>query len=174
MLESHPHNTSHSIEDDSQKQAYSYALRLLARQDYSEHKIKSKLLQKGYSQATGQEVISRLVDQGLLNERAYATARVQALMKKGHPPTFIIQKLAQEKVVVSSDFIGQIFEEHGVTTSGQLCKLITKKIRPHDHDATQLTGKLRDKIIRYSLSKGHSLDDILKAIKSYNCATIND
>jgi regulatory protein len=146
------------VEESSQKSAYLYAIKLLAKRDYSVHKLTKKLKERGYDQEHIDESIQEVLDLGYLKEELYIEARIKGFMHKGLHPSFIIMKLREEALTVDEDTILQVFSEYPITINDQVQKLIIKKL-PRDGSYNELDyeskQKIKQRAFRYALSKGH-------------------
>lgn len=143
----------------STKKAYQAAIRLLTRKDYSKHKLKSKLIEKGYDEIIVDELIQELVEKKFLREDYYAEARIKGLMNKGYSAYFIKSKLEQEEVYVSTDAIFEIYNEYNYSEEQQIKELIRKKL-PRSANQTPLEFKDKVRILRFLSSKGHNVQNI--------------
>lgn len=160
------------VEESSNKSAYLYAIRLLAKRDYSIHKLTKKLKEREYDSDHVNEAIKEVVKLGYINEELYCEARVKTFMLKGLHPSFIQMKLYEEGLSVEEAMILQVFSEYSMTIHDQVQELLIKKL-PKDGSykgldyETQLKTKL--KAFRYASSKGHEeslIQDIFDQIIS--------
>ena len=147
--------------------AYQYSIRLLSLRDYSEHKMRQKLLDKNYDADEIDEVIQKLIDMNYLREEEYRRMRVKTLLVKGYGNAYIIKKLQQENLVVGNSLIDDLRRENDLQELNQVDYLIQKKLRgksiPSDWEEK---NKLKAKIIRFLASKGYSFDQIKDPIDS--------
>lgn len=155
-----------TTQEDGHKKAYLYSIRLLAKRDYSRHKLKQKLLDQDHSLDLIENLLDELVERKYLREDYYAEARIKWMMRKGYAPSYIIQKLQQENVIVTFDLINEIFLEYKYSTYSQLEYLIEKKTRSQNKE--QLVDfNFRKKLLRYFISKGHTLgqgNEVIEAL----------
>lgn len=144
---------------EENKKAYSYAIKLLTIKDYSRSKLEKKLLERSFDSSIVQNILDELVEKGFLREDLYAEARIKAFMFKRYSMHFIGQKMAQEGVKVGLEQIAEIFDEYKMTETQQMTELIHKKIGRIDLSSLDFESKekLKGKIIRHLLSKGHQL-----------------
>lgn len=148
---------------------YNYCIHLLARQDYSEFKLRQKLRSKKQNLPHEiDEAIQKIKDKGLLKEESYRRLFIRKWMMKGEAEDKIRKRGAMEKLTFGPDEFKVIEEELGFTDDDSIEKLIQKKLRskeiPSDFESKQ---KLKDKVLRFLISKGHSYDDSKKALNSY-------
>lgn len=155
-------------EASEEKKAFDYALRLLALRDYSVHKMKMKLKQRKFSAEDIDKAVERLQSYNYLREEEYTRIRIKQLLMKGYANSYIINKLTQEKLNISSEAIENMRKEQGFLAYDQIKYLIEKKLRgreiPYEFE---LKMKLKNKIMRFLISKGYHFDEINSALKSY-------
>lgn len=148
---------------------YNYSIHLLARQDYSEFKLRRKLRSKKDNLPHEvEEVLEALKAKGLLREEGYRRLFIRKWMMKGESEQKIRQRGAMEKLEFGPDEFQAIELELGFSDSESLEKLIQKKLRmkeiPSDYKEK---SKLRDKVLRFLISKGHSFEESRKALKNF-------
>ena len=148
---------------------YNYSIHLLARQDYSEFKLRRKLRSKKDNLPHEvEEVLAALKEKGLLKEEAYRRLFIRKWMMKGESEQKIRQRGGMEKLEFGPLEFEAVELELGFTDGESLEKLIHKKLRskeiPTDYKEK---SKLRDKVLRFLISKGHSYDDSRKALKEF-------
>src|SRR5690606_20476428 len=140
---------------------YNYSIHLLARQDYSEFKLRQKLRSKKDNLPHEiDEVITTLKSRGLLREESYRRLFIRKWMIKGESEDKIRQRGSMEKLQFDSQEFIDASRELGFTDEDSLEKLIHKKLRskdiPTDRGERQ---KLRDKVLRFLISKGHDFNE---------------
>lgn len=148
---------------------YNYSIHLLARQDYSEFKLRRKLRSKKDNLPHEvEEVLEALKGKGLLREESYRRLFIRKWMMKGEAEDKIRKRGAMEKLSFEEDEFRNVERELGFTDDDSIEKLISKKLRakdiPSDYESK---NKLRDKVLRFLISKGHSYDDCKKALTPY-------
>lgn len=154
------------IQKQTYKDTYYHAIKLLTRQDYSVHKIKSKLNEKKFPKQTIEEVIAELLEKKYLREDLYAGARVKGFMHKGYSISYICQKLSLENVQIEKSEIEDIFTEYDFSESSQIDYLIDKKARNVDLDKL-VDLNFKQKLLRFLLSKGHNYSQCEKQVSNY-------
>src|SRR5690606_28514099 len=83
---------------------YNYSIHLIARQDYSEYKLRQKLLSKpDNSREEVDEVITALKEKSLINEEAYKRLFIRKWMFKGESEDKIRMRGSQEKLSFTND-----------------------------------------------------------------------
>lgn len=150
------------------KEAYNYSIYLLSKRDYSNHKLTQKLKSRKYTKDTIEKVIQKVTDQGYLREEAYTTMRIKTLLYKGYANFFIKQKLAQEFLEVDDNRIDQLRAENHISKDESINYLIDKKLRYKEipKDKAEFF-KLKDKVIRFLISKGHDYQTAKQLLQEY-------
>jgi regulatory protein len=145
---------------------YNYSIHLLARRDYSEFKLKNKLRSKKDNLPHEiDEVIVKLKENGLLREENYRRLFIRKWMLKGESEEKIRRRGYLEKLDFNVEEFRHIEKELGFDDSDSIEKLIEKKIRSKEIPKDPLEKfKLRDKILRYLISKGHRYEDSKKIL----------
>ena len=156
-------------EDGDTRRIYNYCIHLIARQDYSEYKLRKKLRSKPQNLPHKiEEALAKLKAKGLLREEGYRRLFIRKWMQKGEAEDKIRQRGAQEKLQFEDGEFEAIATELGFNDDESLEKLVQKKLRgktiPTDWKEKQ---KLRDKVIRFLLSKGHSFSEIRPVIEKH-------
>lgn len=155
---------------------YNYSIHLLARQDYSEFKLKQKLRSKKDNLPHEvDEVIVALKSRGLLKEENYRRLFIRKWMFKGEAEDKIRKRGSMEKLEFTSEEFRQVEEELGFTDQDSVEKLIAKKLRskeiPTDFAEKQ---KLKDKVMRFLISKGHDYSEAKTHLNKYLAAQSSD
>ncbi len=150
------------------QKAYNYAIRLLARRDYSTFKMRKKLIEQKFSPEEIDETIERLIDMNYLREAEYKRMRIKQLLVKGYANSYIIPKLVQEELYCSDEEIDELREEQSFSESEQIQKHIHKKLRykeiPDDFESKM---KLQNKVLNFLRSKGFSLEEARREYNNY-------
>lgn len=145
---------------------YNYSIHLLARQDYSEYKLKRKLLSKKDNLPHEvDEVLIALKAKGLIREENYRRLFIRKWMMKGESEDKIRKRGGMERLQFEADEFLQVESELGFNDEDSVEKLVAKKMRskeiPHNFLEKQ---KLQNKVLRFIISKGHSFADAKKAL----------
>lgn len=148
---------------------YNYSIHLLARQDYSEFKLRQKLRSKKDNLPHEiDEVIQALKSKGLLREENYRRLFIRKWMMKGESEDKIRSRGAMEKLQFDAEEFKAIQSELGVTEEDSIERLIAKKLRskviPSDFEEKM---NLKNKVLRFLISKGHSFDECKRALNKY-------
>lgn len=148
---------------------YNYSIHLLARQDYSEYKLRQKLRSKKDNlHHEIEEVIEKLKERRLLKEENYRRLFIRKWMIKGESEDKIRKRGHMEKLQFDDDEFEVCSKELGFSDEDSLEKLVAKKLRskeiPQD---TSEKLKLRDKVLRYLISKGHGFEESKRSLAKY-------
>lgn len=148
---------------------YNYSIHLIARQDYSEFKLRRKLMSKpNNTKEEVDEVILKLLEKKLINEEGYKRLFIRKWMFKGESESKIRMRGGMEKLEFSDEEFINVRQEMGVDDSESLENLIHKKLRSKEIPSEYLEKqKLKDKVLRFLISKGHSFNDAKKGIEAY-------
>lgn len=149
--------SKYKIKESSTKEAYNAILRLLAKRDYSFNKLTAKLKQKGFDASHIEEAIAMAQNKGYFREENYINAKIKTLMFKGNSTHSIKMALDFEGLKIEQEYIQEYFDEYRVDHDDQIKQLMRKKIPrtgiPEDREERY---KLKGKVIRFVMSKGHS------------------
>jgi SOS response regulatory protein OraA/RecX len=139
--------------------AYSRAIKLLSKQDYSEFKIRTKLQGLGFKEGD--------VDLAIENDERFQKNLIRKLIQKGHSPSFIRQKLECDGLFVKDDQILLIYDEEMITPKDQIKMLAEKKINklsiPKNSEVER--QKAIRKALAFILAKGHDFDETLSYLE---------
>jgi SOS response regulatory protein OraA/RecX len=148
---------------------YNYSIHLLARQDYSEFKLRRKLRSKKDNLPHEvEEVLTALKTKGLLREESYRRLFIRKWIIKGESEDKIRKRGAMEKLIFEEEDFANAARELGISDEDNIEKLVSKKLRSKDIPTNPKEKiKLRDKVLRFLISKGHSYDEARKSLDRY-------
>ena len=151
------------------RRIYNYCVHLIARQDYSEYKLRHKLRSKPQNLPHHiEEAIEKVKAKGLLREEAYRRLFIRKWMIKGEAEDKIRKRGAQEHLEFEDHEFEAAASELGISEEDSLEKLVAKKLRskviPKD---PKEKFKLRDKVLRFLVTKGHSFEESKRALSKY-------
>ena len=150
------------------KKGLDYAVRILSLRDYSIHKMKQKLKERGIEQIDSEKIIEQLLSWNYLREEEYTKQRIKQLILKGFANNLILQKLRQEHLTPLESDIDDIRCEQDLTSDSQLDYLIQKKLRGKDIPTEfEAKMKLKNKVTRFLISKGYQFSEINTALAGY-------
>lgn len=121
-------------------------LSLLALREHSRLELRTKLLQKGFSQEQVVSAIDRLVEEGALDERRYTEAFVHSRLRKSPEGRWIVARRLQEKGVprqITEDVLDSLFSNEKFV-DGLIRSAADKLSRRHD-DSERIVLELRKK-----------------------------
>ncbi len=157
-----------SKKESTYKKAFDYSIRILSLRDYSTHKMRQKLKEKGFEAEHSEQVIEKLLELNYLRDDEYARMRVKQLIIKGYANSYIIRKVNQEKLSITNEQIDLIRDEQNLGSDSQIRYLIEKKLRnkevPTDYENKM---KLKNKVISFLASKGYNYGQISSVIGEY-------
>lgn len=156
-------------EDSDVRRIYHYCVHLLARQDYSEFKLRQKLRSKPQNLPHQiDEAIELVKSEGLLREEAYRRLFIRKWMMKGESEDKIRKRGALEKLCFENHEFEACQHELGFSDENSIDKLVTKKLRGKAIPSTPAEKyKLRDKVLRFLISKGYSFEDSRQTLTKY-------
>jgi len=153
---------------DTCKKAYQYAIRILAKRDYSRHKLKTKIIDKEYPTGLAIEIVDLLHREKYLREDYYIEARIKGLLRKGMHPDFIKQKMKEEKCPINDSDIEPIMVDHELDEDKLLLDLMHKKARIMERlDQGKSDQQKREKILRFVATKGHSVSQARRVLDKH-------
>lgn len=161
--------TNTPVENADVKRIYNYCVHLIARQDYSEYKLRQKLRSKPQNLPHDiDEAIEKLKTKGLLREASYRRLFIRKWMIKGESADKIKKRGAMEKLSFEEEEFEEAARELGLNDEDNLERLIQKKLRSKEIPTNpEEKYKLRDKVLRFLISKGHSYDEAKKGLANY-------
>jgi len=155
-------------QESTNHKTFNYSIRLLAKKDYSIHKIKLKLASRNFNEEHINETVQRLIELKYLNEEEYTISRIKQFLEKGFTNDFIIQKMEQEFLYSTDENINTIREECGLSTTTQLSDLIKKRLyNKQILNDFEKDIKLKNKTISFLATKGYNLEEINSALSEY-------
>jgi regulatory protein len=111
--------------------AYNYALNLLAARPYATSALRRKLIQKQYSAADTDDVIRRLVDNGLLNDAKYAEQYARSkILSTGASKRRLQQDLFRKGIKgdMATDAIAAVLEQEEIDPAVVIERVAKKKL----------------------------------------------
>jgi regulatory protein len=156
-------------ETDQSKQLLSYAYYLLARQDYSEFKLKQKLKLKTDDHSLIDITIETIKSKGYLKEDYYRQSKIKMRLKQGKGKRLIKDELSHEMLTVDESHLNEAFLDLGVTQEEILTGMIEKKLRKVNKEELSFEEKykLKNKILAYLARNGHSFEESNRLLKKY-------
>jgi len=145
--------------------AYNYALSLLAARPYASIALRRKLIQKEYPAADTDDVIRRLLDNGLLNDAKFAEQYARSkMLSTGASKRRLTQDLYRKGIKgdVATEAIANVVEQDEIDPAVVIDRVARKKL-------AQLGALepvvLRRRLFGFLARRGYELDEI-KAVVS--------
>ena len=146
----------------SSNKAYLYLVKIISGRDYPESKLRQKLQEKKFQPEEIELAINEIKARGYLREDIYIEGRIRVFMEKGYSPSYIRHKLAEERLSVTDEEVEIVFNLHRLSPEVQIDRLIRKKLQ----GKIEFDYALKNKVLRFVLSKGHDFEDSKKIMKS--------
>ena len=140
--------------------AYNYALSLLAARPYASIALRRKLIQKEYPAADTDDVIRRLLDNGLLNDAKYAEQYARSkMLSTGASKRRLTQDLYRKgiKTEMATTAIANVIEQDEIDPAAVILRVARKK-RAQLGDLEPVV--LRRRLFAFLARRGYDLDDI--------------
>ena len=144
--------------------AYNYALNLLAARPYSSSALRRKLIQKEYPAADTDDVIRRLLDNGLLNDAKYAEQYARSkMLSTGASKRRLTQDLYRKGIKgdAATIAIDNVIEQDEIDPAAQIERVARKKLAQLG-DLEPIV--LRRRLFAFLARRGYDLDDIKSVV----------
>lgn len=149
--------------------AYSRAIKLLSKQDYSEYKIRAKLQALGLDEDQIDLAVNKVKKENFLNDERFQKNLIRKLIHKGYSPSFISKRLEQDGLSIQENQILTIYEEETITPKDQIKILAEKKLTksPIPLKSEVERQKIIKKLLTFILAKGHDFDETLSYLEDH-------
>jgi len=144
--------------------AYNYALNLLAARPYASRALHRKLIQKKYSAADADDVIRRLLDNGLLNDERFAEQYARSkMLSTGASKRRLTQDLYRKGIKgdVATSAIANVIDQDEIDPAAVIERVARKKL-------AQLgdlePAVLRRRLFAFLARRGYDLDEIKRIV----------
>jgi regulatory protein len=140
--------------------AYNCALNLLGARPYATSALRKKLIQKQYSAADADDVIRRLVDNGLLNDAKYAEQYARSrITTTGASKRRLQQDLYRKGIKgdLATTAISNVLEQEEIDPAVMIERVAKKKLAQLG-DLEPLV--LRRRLFAFLARRGYDLDEI--------------
>lgn len=145
------------------KLAKNYALNLLARREYSQSELKSKLIRFNLSELEINTLFDYLVDREFQSDQRFASSFIRASVSALRGRYKIAQELKIKGIEI--DIIEQAFLDEAIDFDCLCLNRIDKYLKNYD----QLNDrKVVEKLKRHLIYHGFSFDEINRALKAIN------
>ena len=146
--------------------AYNYALNLLAARPYATRTLHRKLIQKKYSAADADDVIRRLVDNGLLNDERFAEQYARSkMLSTGASKRRLTQDLYRKGIKgdVATAAIANVVEQDEIDPAAVIERVARKKLAQLGNLEPVV---LRRRLFAFLARRGYALDEIKRVVSS--------
>lgn len=156
---------SKNTEESSPERAWLYALRLLAARDYTVARLRDKLTQKLFSREHAEQILDKLVSEGLVNDRRYAERFAETALASGR---FYGPRLKMEMrrrgipEELLSEVIGQVLMEHDEAEDVSMA--LERRFPVFLFSSATDSEKRR--VLGFLQRKGFGFSAVMKAMKS--------
>ena len=148
-----------------EKQAIQLAVKLLSGQDYAQSDLINKLINKGYDHDLALKVITTLKDKNLFKEQAFLKSYIRRKSKKGFCFEIIQKDLEKKNIYLSRDQYEEIIADFNINPDLELLEMLRSKIPSHfDSSNHKENEKVRNKLLRFALSKGTNFDKAIELV----------
>jgi len=144
--------------------AYNYALNLLAARPYAARALHRKLIQKKYSAADADDVIRRLLDNGLLNDERFAEQYARSkMLSTGASKRRLTQDLYRKGIKgdVATSAIATVIDQDEIDPAVVIERVARKKL-------AQLgdlePAVLRRRLFAFLARRGYDVDEIKRVV----------
>jgi regulatory protein len=144
------------------KSAKDYALRLLSVRDRSRNELEDRLCRKGFEVEDIQEVLSELEDAGLIDDRQFSRAYVQAKVHRIWGPRRILFELHKKGIAdqIAKQALEEAYDETLVRT-----KAVSRASKLFDHYSNLGRRERERKIYQYFARRGHGSEFIQEVLR---------
>jgi regulatory protein len=144
--------------------AYNYALSLLAARPYASSALRRKLIQKEYPAADTDDVIRRLLDNGLLNDAKFAEQYARSKMQStGASKRRLTQDLYRKGIKgdVATEAIANVVEQDEIDPAVVIDRVARKRLAQLG-DLEPVV--LRRRLFAFLARRGYDLDEIKSVV----------
>ena len=144
--------------------AYNYALHLLAARPYATRALHRKLIQKKYSAADADDVIRRLVDNGLLNDERFAEQYARSkMLSTGASKRRLTQDLYRKGIKgdIATSAIANVIEQDEIDPAAVIERVARKKLAQLGNLEPVV---LRRRLFAFLARRGYDVDEIKRVV----------
>ena len=144
--------------------AYNYALNLLGARPYSSSALYRKLIQKKYSAADADDVIRRLLDNGLLNDERFAEQYARSkMLSTGASKRRLTQDLYRKGIKgdVATAAIANVVEQDEIDPAAVIERVARKKLAQLGNLEPVV---LRRRLFAFLARRGYDVDEIKRVV----------
>jgi regulatory protein len=144
--------------------AYNYALNLLAARPYASRALHRKLIQKKYSAADADDVIRRLLDNGLLNDERFAEQYARSkMLSTGASKRRLTQDLYRKGIKgdVATSAIANVIDQDEIDPAAVIERVANKKLAQLGNLEPVV---LRRRLFAFLARRGYDVDEIKRIV----------
>jgi regulatory protein len=144
--------------------AYNYALNLLAARPYATRALHRKLIQKKYSAADADDVIRRLVDNGLLNDERFAEQYARSkMLSTGASKRRLTQDLYRKGIKgdIATSAIANVIDQDEIDPAAVIERVARKKLAQLGNLEPVV---LRRRLFAFLARRGYDVDEIKRVV----------
>jgi len=144
--------------------AYNYALNLLAARPYASRALHRKLIQKKYSAADADDVVRRLLDNGLLNDERFAEQYARSkMLSTGASKRRLTQDLYRKGIKgdVATNAIANVVDQDEIDPAVVIERVARKKVAQLG-DLEPVV--LRRRLFAFLARRGYDVDEIKRVV----------
>ena len=144
--------------------AYNYALNLLAARPYASRALHRKLIQKKYSAADADDVIRRLLDNGLLDDERFAEQYARSkMLSTGASKRRLTQDLYRKGIKgdVATSAIANVVDQDEIDPAAVIERVARKKLAQLG-DLEPVV--LRRRLFAFLARRGYDVDEIKRIV----------
>jgi len=144
--------------------AYNYALNLLAARPYAARALHRKLIQKKYSAADADDVIRRLLDNGLLDDERFAEQYARSkMLSTGASKRRLTQDLYRKGIKgdVATSAIANVIDQDEIDPAVVIERVARKKLAQLG-DLEPVV--LRRRLFAFLARRGYDVDEIKRIV----------
>jgi len=144
--------------------AYNYALNLLAARPYASRALHRKLIQKKYSAADADDVIRRLLDNGLLNDERFAEQYARSkMLSTGASKRRLTQDLYRKGIKgdIANSAIANVIDQDEIDPAAVIERVARKKLAQLGNLEPAV---LRRRLFGFLARRGYDVDEIKRVV----------
>jgi len=144
--------------------AYNYALNLLAARPYASRALHRKLIQKKYSAADADDVIRRLLDNGLLNDERFAEQYARSkMLSTGASKRRLTQDLYRKGIKgdIATSAIANVIDQDEIDPAAVIERVARKKLAQLGNLEPAV---LRRRLFAFLARRGYDVDEIKRIV----------
>lgn len=150
--------------DDACAPAFDAALRILARRNHSCHELRRKLRQRQFAPPAIDAAVDRCERLGYVNDAGTAAGYFRELVRKGFGGDRI--RMEMQRKGLAGEAVDGLLAAYagGPDEAAAASRLLALRMGRFDREADP--GKRREKIFRFMISRGFSVDIIREALRN--------